>query len=62
MMSTKEYTTEKAEEIAIDNYGKKFSDLTETQQNEIWKLAEFEWQDYYSTQIDAAYERINYGN
>lgn len=61
MGKMKEIIINKADEIALRDYGKDFYELTKEQQDEVWKLAEQEGADYLASLADAERERRKYG-
>ncbi len=54
-----EITSDKAEEIAEKRYGREFGDLPASLQIEVWIDAEREAADYFATQADGIYDRMN---
>ena len=62
MGSMKEIICNKADEIALEKYDKELYELPLEQQDEVWKFAELAGQDYLAAQIDAARDRVKYGN
>ena len=53
-----EITSNKADEIAQQRYGREFSDLPASLQMQVWMEAEQEAAEYFRTQEDGLYERI----
>ena len=53
-----EITSEKAEEIAQQRYGREFGDLPAALQMKVWMDAEREAADYYVSQADGIYDRM----
>jgi hypothetical protein len=58
MSKLKELICTKADEIAIDEYGKEFYELDIDKQDKIWKKAEEAGQELIAQQIDRKHERI----
>jgi len=52
----KDWITAKADEMALEKYGKEFYDLPETTQREVFSEAELAYQDYYANEIDRLFE------
>ena len=53
-----EITSEKAEELAKQRYGREFGDLPASLQMQVWMDAEREAYDYFADQADAIYDRM----
>ena len=53
-----EITSNKADEIAKQRYGREFSDLPASLQMQVWVEAEKEVADYFACQNDAIYDRM----
>ena len=53
-----EITSEKAEEIAEQRYGREFGSLPASLQMRVWMEAEQEAAEYFRTQEDGLYEQI----
>lgn len=53
-----EITSDKADEIAKQRYGREFSDLPASLQMRVWMEAEQEAYDYFACQADAIYDRM----
>ena len=53
-----ERTSNKADEIAEQRYGREFSDLPASLQMQVWMDAEREVADYFACQADATYDRM----
>ena len=51
-------TSEKAEELAQQRYGREFGDLPASLQMKVWMDAEQEAADYFASQADAIYDRM----
>jgi len=57
-MDYKDWIQNRAEEIAEEQYGKEFYDLSDTLQIGIWNRAEADYHDREADRIDAAYDRM----
>jgi len=53
-----EITSNKAEEIAQQRYGREFGDLPASLQMQVWMEAEQEAADYFASQADAIHDRM----
>jgi len=53
-----EITSNKADEIAQQRYGREFGDLPASLQMQVWMDAEREAADYFASQADAIYDRM----
>ena len=53
-----EITSNKAEELAQQRYGREFGDLPASLQMKVWMDAEQEAADYFASQADAIYDRM----
>jgi len=60
MVDMKDWIQNKSEEIALEKTGHEFYDLGPHMQMMCYMIAEEAWVDYYSSLIDAAYEREKY--
>ena len=57
MKDRKDWLQNRAEEVAIEVLGKEYYDLGPNLQLICYAKAEEDWVDYYSSLIDAAYDR-----
>ena len=57
MRDLEEITSNKADEIAEQRYGREFNDLPASLQMKVWMEAEQEAHDYFACQADAIYDR-----
>lgn len=54
----KDWIHNRAEELAEQKYNKDYYDLPNHLQDEVYNQAEADWIDHYSSEIDAAYDRL----
>ena len=57
----KEWTQERAYELASELYGKEFYDLSTTLQEKVYAQANDEYTDVYADWCDRVYERVKNG-
>lgn len=53
----KEWTAERADELAQEQYNKEYYDLPDEVQIELWNRAEADWINRQAGEMDAAYDR-----
>jgi len=53
----KDWIANRADELALEKYGKDFYDLSGELQVEVYNQAMEEYKDHYADMIDAAYDR-----
>ena len=57
MIDHKDWTQNRADNIAIEQYGRDFYELDGDDQVAVYEQAEEDYKDWYSSKIDAIYER-----
>ena len=58
MKSSKEFITERLDDLALEYHGKFYCDLTEELQKTIWFIAQKQYQNYLAGFIDSTYDRM----
>jgi len=58
LIDKKDWIQNRCEEIALETLGREYYDLDPNLQLMCYAIAEQDWTDYYSSQIDAIYESL----